>query len=86
MFRTIVGALLAFRSLGAILMIVGLGMMFIPSATADDGSGGDGLPPPACSYCDQAMGCFHANGCYCPPYDNTTCKAVIGSETDCECR
>ena len=86
MFRVTVGLVSAFRSLGAILLIGGLGMMFAQPAVADDGQGGaSNIAPFNCHNCLQwpVTPCFHANGCYC--FEGGSCKPFSGLP-ECLCQ
>jgi len=80
MFRVTDGLMSAIRSLGVILLIVGLGMMFAQPAVADDpgdlGNPGGQLVPIPCSSCKQntaPSGCDSNGGCYCFWYPQENC-------------
>jgi len=91
MFRMKLGLASAFRNLGAVMLIAGLGMIFAMPAAADDHEpvgGPGGLVPIACSYCTQQTapeGCESNQGCLCPP-SGGYCHAKIGSNIECKCQ
>ncbi len=83
MFRMKLGLASAFRSLGAVLLISGLGMIFAPRAVADDHEPVPITVPFFCENCTpQAYtNCRHANGCYC--FGSYSC--TINTPTTCYC-
>lgn len=84
MFRVSVGLVSAFRTLGAILMVGGLAMIFAIPAVADDhGDPGGFTVPFFCENCTpQAYAdCRHANGCYC--FGLYTCR--VNTPITCYC-
>lgn len=86
MFRMTDGLMSALRTLGAVLLICGLGMMFTSPASADDPS--STFVPINCSDCTPQMppsGCQSNGGCYCPPHDDTFCQSKTGYPNQCAC-
>lgn len=84
MFRMKLGLASAFRSLGAIMLIGGLGVILTMPATADDHEPVGGGPVPTnCHNCKQSYGCMSALGCFC--FEGGYCRPFEGLP-ECLCQ
>jgi hypothetical protein len=88
MFRVTANLLAACRIVGAILLIVSLGMVLTPRAYAEDETPANDEDGAGCyNICKQSHLCFKALGCFCPnPLDSKTCKPKIDTDDECICR